>query len=1575
VRKKTNPKTYLAVSIVLAAMVPAIAAAEVIVSFPLDVDPGWTTEGQWEFGVPLGGGSHCYDPTSGHTGTNVYGYNLSGDYADNIPAYYLTTTALDCSGYNNVSLNFWRWLGVESASYDHATVEVSNDGSIWSTVWDHTGGSFCDGAWIECDYDISSVADDQSTVYIRWTMGPTDVSVTYPGWNIDDICLLGDLTNDLQITPSEDFYSSGYEAGPFEPLSKSYTLTNNGPNSLDWTATVTQPWLDIAPTSGTLNPGEPNTVVVSLNTIADTLPTGIYNDTITFTNITSGIAQMRGVTLEVTAIPGQIEVTDSIGDPNDLNMPFGIVIIGLVRTEHITIANNDPDYNLIISDILLNNQSVATGQSPEFSVTLPAITSDRKESTASYVPIGWIIPHRPPTKLVVHSGYRALAGSANVLLLASGDDPTILRTGLSAFPDIDAVDYFDCSITAPTVDDLISYDVVVAMSNSSYANATQTGNALADYVDTGGKVIQAVATFAIGGGWELAGRFVTEGYGPFVHGGAEFFGHSLGNFDADHPIMDGVTTLTDGLPAGVSLQGGAEWVADWNNGTPLVATQDRDVVGVNIFAFDSGDFTGDVPLLFHNAIVWLVGQTAFELELPPGGLPITIPPSDSVIIDVNFVPTGVEEYESVLLIQSNDEDEPEIEVQLTGTGITDYLEIVPEEAIEFCGHPGGPFDPLSKSYTLTNVVATPLSWTAGKTQTWLDVDPNGGTVYPGEPNMVVVSLNTIANTLPEGSYSDTVTFTNITSGVAQMREVNLEVFTAPEIWVAPDSFDVNVPEGGTITETMTIGNTGDAVLNFNIASREIPPPEAPAAKSAVSELGMMGETIILEYEFSEPVISKDGEYDRVSIEGLERYLCTGAPIVPVRPATALIPFGKEVIATRVVPVDTRELAGTYQLGPAQKPYPLSYQGEVQATEPDPAIYEQAAPWPGIDYEIVTTQSKRGYQLLIVNLFPLQYSPATGEISYAAKLKLEIDLADFQNENVLKPSAAVRAQLGGTIDNPSALKWYPAEDDSAQKLDGQGVLPGGGPYRYVIITNEALEDAPGPWNFQALRDAKNARGMTATIVTTEWIYATYDGTRPDGGTDNQTRIRNFLIDAYQTWGTEYVLLAGTNSIVPARMFWVEAYIGEQDTMPVDMYYGCVDPCSCTFDYDADGLYGEPTDGVGGNDVDLYAEIYVGRAAVENATEVENFIRKTLTYDLAQNEYLPRIAMVGEYLGFGGVAEYAKDAMEQIRLGGEYDGYFTCGFENHGQPEFIDFVTVGCLPEDPCCCWPLYDADHEDYDWPKSDLLCLMNGGIHVFNHLGHANYTYDMKLYTSDLASLTNTDYFFIYSQGCMPGGFDTTNCFAEVITSMEEGAFAVVMNARFGWGTYGSTDGPSHRFGRQFWDAVLCEDMLEMGRANQDSKEDNIPAINEACMRWCYYELNLFGDPAQQFRFTEVCEWLNITPDEGSCAPGDPNDVDVVFEPGNLTLGTYKAEIMVSSNDPVTPTVPPIPVTMTVVPLEVPCDFEPDGDVDLADLAAFAAHWPDTDCGACGGADLTWDGNVDLYDLLVCAENWLAITQ
>jgi hypothetical protein len=78
------------------------------------------------------------------------------------------------------------------------------------------------------------------------------------------------------------------QGGPFIPSSMAYTLTNTGSSSLDWTASKTQLWIDISVTSGTLMPGANTTITASLNGNADNLTSGIYYDTVTFTNTTNG---------------------------------------------------------------------------------------------------------------------------------------------------------------------------------------------------------------------------------------------------------------------------------------------------------------------------------------------------------------------------------------------------------------------------------------------------------------------------------------------------------------------------------------------------------------------------------------------------------------------------------------------------------------------------------------------------------------------------------------------------------------------------------------------------------------------------------------------------------------------------------------------------------------------------------------------------------------------------------------------------------------------------------------------------------------------------------------------------------------------------------------------------------------------------------------------------------------------------------------------------------------------------------------------------------------------------------------
>ena len=173
-------------------------------SWSMDSDPGWTTEGQWEWGIPQGQGG---DPSSGYTGDSVIGYNLAGQYANNLPEIYLTSGPINCANIQAVEVRFMRWLGVESSSYDHASFQVSNDTTNWTTLWTHSGASFTDPDWQPMTYDISAVADLHETVYLRWVMGTTDVSVTYCGWNIDDVEIWGETygpqPTSTPVTPTE----------------------------------------------------------------------------------------------------------------------------------------------------------------------------------------------------------------------------------------------------------------------------------------------------------------------------------------------------------------------------------------------------------------------------------------------------------------------------------------------------------------------------------------------------------------------------------------------------------------------------------------------------------------------------------------------------------------------------------------------------------------------------------------------------------------------------------------------------------------------------------------------------------------------------------------------------------------------------------------------------------------------------------------------------------------------------------------------------------------------------------------------------------------------------------------------------------------------------------------------------------------------------------------------------------------------------------------------------------------------------------------------------------------------------
>lgn len=92
------------------------------------------------------------------------------------------------------------------------------------------------------------------------------------------------------------------------------------------------------------------------------------------------------------------------------------------------------------------------------------------------------------------------------------------------------------------------------------------------------------------------------------------------------------------------------------------------------------------------------------------------------------------------------------------------ITITPEDAFSSQGKKGGPFDPSSKVYLITNVGKGKLNWSMNVDVPWLTLDPPNGTLEEGKSTNVNITINDKANTLATGTYGGAISFKNDTNG-------------------------------------------------------------------------------------------------------------------------------------------------------------------------------------------------------------------------------------------------------------------------------------------------------------------------------------------------------------------------------------------------------------------------------------------------------------------------------------------------------------------------------------------------------------------------------------------------------------------------------------------------------------------------------------------------------------------------------------------------------------------------------------------------------------------------------------------
>jgi hypothetical protein len=519
---------------------------------------------------------------------------------------------------------------------------------------------------------------------------------------------------------------------------------------------------------------------------------------------------------------------------------------------------------------------------------------------------------------------------------------------------------------------------------------------------------------------------------------------------------------------------------------------------------------------------------------------------------------------------------------------------------------------------------------------------------------------------------------------------------------------------------------------------------------------------------------------------------------------------------------------------------------------------------------------RGYAILTIYLYPLNYVPGAGILTYFPEMKIILQLQESDEQPLIEDSSLLRYSqtdedvIRDLVTNPSILSTYESLEmdeldggaettqvrTSHEGLNDERILNGeysGGlcdpaqQYQFIIITGQTLKDTTGyPYNWSSLIAHRSTySGLNGTIITVQQIDACQDywNTTPRYN-DSPAHIREFCKDAYLDWHTEYVLLGGDwdatpdHQIVPYRLFTDKEETETYNTMACDKYYSHLDG---TWYYEPQSIWG------GGRNSavnDYYAELYVGRIAAYNASMVSNAVQKIIWYDLyAPQDWLSRVSFLGGNLGW---TVTSKQYMEELRLGTDTYRTFT-GFEEWN----------AAYPEIPLnTSERLYHTDiGSNYKTYFSNSI--ENDNASIINHLDHSDWNSPFSL--TNWQYRYNTKPFFGYSQGCLAGRFHAGYAGSEQLMcrSPERHAFAAVLNTGYGYASSTSSNGPSQYIQCYFYDYFFnnqsnAPDNWQLGKAHAYAHEKMSARIEFSSHAWCYawYSAHLFADPAQSLRFT-----------------------------------------------------------------------------------------------------------------------------
>ena len=349
----------------------------------------------------------------------------------------------------------------------------------------------------------------------------------------------------------------------------------------------------------------------------------------------------------------------------------------------------------------------------------------------------------------------------------------------------------------------------------------------------------------------------------------------------------------------------------------------------------------------------------------------------------------------------------------------------------------------------------------------------------------------------------------------------------------------------------------------------------------------------------------------------------GSPMLPAYMITFLLPEGvspENVSVTIEKPVETI-IEGTWTIEPALPP---TSRGEINWPEgldivdnKDMSIYGSNRFYPEAYISNVSSGKKRQYELLRVTINPYLYNPSSQKLKMISGGRLTVHLPDGaydvrnlkMNMDQWIPKRNAEKFIRNHTINPEVMESY--QDDSRSSMEmispvlteGAGDASGG----YAIITT--VDIVNGSAELQNLVDQKEEAGFSVHVIT----ETTWGG--GSTGDERANNIRQWLVDNYEDYEIEYVLLIGNpdpeNGDVPMKMCYPRSKEPDKKEAPTDFYYAELD--GGDWDANDNDSAGEVSDFADANGPDFDADVSTGRIPFYGTyADLDKIIAKSIAY---------------------------------------------------------------------------------------------------------------------------------------------------------------------------------------------------------------------------------------------------------------------------------------------------------------------------------------------------------------------------